>query len=141
MECAPGQIDAMCSGAHTPGHTLHTLQAHTPDTLQNSKHKTRIENTKTPCIAPDGAPLVQRYLAHKKLPPFLGPRYGPRHRPTVGSWGGAVSSQRGTPVPPPPCSLAPFLRDAVYESQLRSLVWRWFRGGLVFETRTLVSLS
>jgi len=28
---------------------------------------------------------VQGYLAHKKHRPFLGPPYGPRHSPTVGS--------------------------------------------------------
>jgi len=28
---------------------------------------------------------VQGYLAHKKPPPPLGPPYGPRRRPTVGS--------------------------------------------------------
>jgi len=31
------------------------------------------------------APAVQGYLAHKKLPPPLGPPYGPRQRPTVGA--------------------------------------------------------
>ena len=35
---------------------------------------------------------VQGYLAHKKQPPPLGPPQGPRHSPTVGSQGGAVSS-------------------------------------------------
>jgi hypothetical protein len=39
---------------------------------------------------------VQGYLAHKKQPPFLGPSQEPRHGPTVGSHGGAVSYERGT---------------------------------------------
>ena len=34
----------------------------------------------------------------RKCPPPLGPPWGPRHRSTVGFFGGAVSYQRGTPV-------------------------------------------
>ena len=34
----------------------------------------------------------------RKCPPPLGTPQGPRHRPTVGSYGGAVSYERGTPV-------------------------------------------
>jgi len=45
---------------------------------------------------------VQGYLAHKKQPPPLGPPYVPRHSPSVGSQGGAVSYERGTPVSPAP---------------------------------------
>ena len=41
---------------------------------------------------------VQGYLAHKKTPPPLGPPYNPRHGYTVGSYGVAVSYERGTPV-------------------------------------------
>jgi len=41
---------------------------------------------------------VQGYLAHKKTPPPLGPPYDPRHDYTVGSYGVAVSYERGTPV-------------------------------------------
>ena len=41
---------------------------------------------------------VQGYLAHKKHPTSLGPPYDPRHSPTVGSYEGAVSYERGTPV-------------------------------------------
>jgi len=41
---------------------------------------------------------VQGYLAHKRPPPPLGPPYVPRHRPTVGSQGGAVTCKRGHPV-------------------------------------------
>ena len=47
---------------------------------------------------------LQGCLVHKKPPPHLGPPEGPRHRPTVGSLGGAVSYERDTPViatPPP----------------------------------------
>ena len=51
----------------------------------------------------DGAGLepanpIQGYLAHKKQPPPLGLPWGPRHIPTVGSSGGAVFNERGTPV-------------------------------------------
>jgi hypothetical protein len=42
--------------------------------------------------------LVQGYLAHKKPATPLGHPYGPRHGPTVGSYGAAVSYERGTPV-------------------------------------------
>ena len=42
--------------------------------------------------------FLQGYLAHKKPPPPLGPPQGPRHSPTVGSYGEAVSYGRGTPV-------------------------------------------
>ena len=34
---------------------------------------------------------LQGHLAHKKMPPTLGPPQDPRHRPTVGSQGEAVS--------------------------------------------------
>ena len=47
------------------------------------------------CIHPAG---VQGYLAHNKSFPPLGLPQGPRHSPTVGSSGGAVSDERGTPV-------------------------------------------
>ena len=35
-----------------------------------------------------------------KTPTSLGPPWGPRHRPTIGSEGGAVSYERGAPVGP-----------------------------------------
>ena len=35
--------------------------------------------------------MVQGYLTHKKHPPSLGPPYGPRQSPTVGSYEGVVS--------------------------------------------------
>ena len=41
---------------------------------------------------------MQGYLADKKQPPPLGPPWGPRHRPTAGSGGGALSQERGAPV-------------------------------------------
>ena len=41
---------------------------------------------------------VQEYLAHKKQPPSLEPPHGPRHSPTAGSQGGAVSDERGPPA-------------------------------------------
>ena len=41
---------------------------------------------------------AQGYLAQKKTPTPLGLSQDPRHRPTVGSWGGAFSCQRGNPV-------------------------------------------
>ena len=40
---------------------------------------------------------VQVCLAHKKLRAPLGSPQGPRHSPTVGSYAGAVSCERGTP--------------------------------------------
>ena len=46
-----------------------------------------------------GILALQGYLDHKKQRPPLGPPQGPRHQPTVGSLGGAVSCERGTPVP------------------------------------------
>ena len=63
-------------------------------------------------LGPESRPLwkgscpLQRYLAHKKEPPSLGPPYDPRYSPTVGSWEGGVSYGRGAPVqqcvPPSP---------------------------------------
>ena len=44
---------------------------------------------------------IEGYLAHKKLPPPLEPRKGPRHRPTLKSWEEALSYERGTPVEVP----------------------------------------
>ena len=46
---------------------------------------------------------LQGYLAHKIPPPPPGPPYEPRHGPTVGSYGVAVSYERGTPVGLNPC--------------------------------------
>ena len=49
----------------------------------------------------DGSLMAYRGTSPmRNSPPPLGPPYGPRHRPTVGSWGGAVSYERGTPHPP-----------------------------------------
>ena len=45
-----------------------------------------------------GVQGLQGYLADKKPPPPLGPPQEPRHGPTVGSYGVAVSYKRGTPV-------------------------------------------
>ena len=42
--------------------------------------------------------VLQGFLAHKKQPPHLGPPYSPRHSPSVGSRGGSVSYEQGTPV-------------------------------------------
>ena len=53
---------------------------------------------------------------------LLGPPYGPRHGPTVGSYGGAVSYEQGTPVlahAPPPSrgsGCAPHLSLKVFSS-------------------------
>ena len=47
------------------------------------------------------SPRVRRlhgFFAHKKPPHPLGPQWEPRHGPTVGSYGVAVSYKRGTPV-------------------------------------------
>jgi len=41
---------------------------------------------------------LQGYLAHEKQPPPLGPPKDLRYSPTVGSWEGVVSYERGTPV-------------------------------------------
>ena len=41
---------------------------------------------------------LQEYLAHKKTPHPLGPLYSPRHSPSVGSQGEAVSCKRGMPA-------------------------------------------
>ena len=41
---------------------------------------------------------LQGYLAHKKSPPAPGPPQDPRHRPTIGSKGGAISHERGASV-------------------------------------------
>ena len=53
----------------------------------NPRPPTRVRcNVAGPC---------QRYLAEKKQPPPLGSPKGPRLNPTVGSYGGAVSCERG----------------------------------------------
>ena len=49
-------------------------------------------------ITLEGPFVVQGYLAHKKPLPRLGPPNEPRHVPTVGSYGMAISHKRGTPV-------------------------------------------
>ena len=51
-----------------------------------------------PWMCATAIPQLQGYLAHKKTPTPLGHPYGPRHSPTVGSKGGAVSYERGTPA-------------------------------------------
>ena len=50
---------------------------------------------------------LQGYLAHKKTPTPPGPPKDPRHRPTVGSEGGAFPYERGTPVNPQPSPHSP----------------------------------
>ena len=50
-----------------------------------------------PQEAKEWSTYMDTSLKRKRHPP-LGPPYGPRHRPTVGSRGGAVSYERGTPV-------------------------------------------
>ena len=45
-------------------------------------------------------PRLQDYLAHKKAPHPVGPPQGPRHRPTVRSYGVAFAYKRGTSVCP-----------------------------------------
>ena len=42
--------------------------------------------------------VLRGYLTYKKTHPPLGPPYEPRHGPSVGSYGVAVSYKRGTPV-------------------------------------------
>jgi hypothetical protein len=57
------------------------------------------ENRKTPRLqSGDVFWFLQGYLAHKKPPPPQGPPQGSRRRPSVGSWGEAVSSEQGSPV-------------------------------------------
>ena len=41
---------------------------------------------------------LQGYLAHKKLPPPLGPPWETRHGPTVGSYEVTISYKQGTRV-------------------------------------------
>jgi len=48
--------------------------------------------------SPSWCARIDGRLAHKKQPPPPGSPSGPRHSPTVGSYGGAVSYERGTPV-------------------------------------------
>ena len=56
------------------------------------------EHTWRPVGRTQGLSLLQRFLAHKKQTPRLGAPLGPRHSPTVGSEGFAVSYERGAPV-------------------------------------------
>jgi len=65
-----------------------------PSTLE--REKARCHQTSE--IKETDTELVHGFLAHKKPPPPLGSPQGPRQRPTVGSWGKAVSYERGTPV-------------------------------------------
>ena len=44
------------------------------------------------------SPLYRVTSLIRNSPPPLGPPYSTRHSPTVGSQGGAVSYERGTPV-------------------------------------------
>ena len=57
---------------------------------------------------------LQGYLAHKKTPTPLRTPWDTRHRPTVGSSGGAFSYERGTPVKQVPHS----------DSSRRTFRWR-----------------
>ena len=54
--------------------------------------------TRSYCGACVGASDIPGYLAHKKTHTPLGSPQGPKHRPTVVSWGGRASYERGTPV-------------------------------------------
>ena len=48
--------------------------------------------------AGNAAMLARRYLAHNEMPIAAGQPYDPKHSPTVGPQGGAVSYVRGAPV-------------------------------------------
>jgi len=56
------------------------------------------KQVQNPGLAAGNVPSLQGYLAHKKQRSTLGAPCAPRYSPTVGSWGGAVSYERGTPV-------------------------------------------
>ena len=58
----------------------------------------RIVPSHAMCLATSWRMSLQGYLPHKKLPTPIGPPQGPKRGPTVGSYGAAVSSERGTPV-------------------------------------------
>jgi len=56
-------------------------------------------------VAIPGACWVYRRTSLMTYPPPLGSPQVPRHRATVGSYGGGVSYERGTPVYPEPPTL------------------------------------
>ena len=65
---------------------------------------------------------LQGYLAHKKTPTPLGSPEVPRHKATVGSYGGGLSYERGTPVMTIHIPSSRWLMDFLYHSTLR--MWR-----------------
>jgi len=67
------------------------------------KPESRIPNPEPRDPGNNNSTPLQGYLAHKIPPPPPGPPYEPRHGPTVGSYGVAVSYERGTPVGLNPC--------------------------------------
>ena len=75
---------------------------------------------------------LQGYLAHKKTPNPLGPPQVPRHRDAVGSYGGGVYYERGTPVGSRSfrrgcaCCFAPFHRPPTY-AQILNHTTLWMR--------------
>jgi hypothetical protein len=66
---------------------------------------------------------LQGYLVHKKTPTSLGPPLDPRHRPTVGSQGGAFSYERGTPVEHLGCGVQNLLGSASADHQREEVLF------------------
>ena len=86
-------------------------------TCEGNTHEKRHVANKEACslgvhgyFARKDAHPPQGYLAPKKTPTRLGLPLVPRHRATVGSYGGAVSYARGTPV----CTSDETPREAVH---------------------------
>jgi hypothetical protein len=71
------------------GHSAFTLLTTRPNSGRHGEYCTGIRAD---------TQHLQGCLAHKKQTPPLGPTYDHRYSPTVGSWEGGVSYERGTPA-------------------------------------------
>ena len=84
--------------------TILTEEKHDYNDLIDGNHDVigfilqEVQGVMTYAVSSNQLECIQGYLAHKKQPPPLRPPLDLTTRPTVGSYGGAVSYERGTPV-------------------------------------------
>ena len=111
--CAPIEqaVEAELSRTHSLTHSLthtHTLSHSHPLSLTHSHtHSRSLTHTHTLSLEQAAEAELRAFDMHtaygtsliRNSPPPLGPPQGPRHSPTVDLGGGAVSYERGTPVP------------------------------------------
>ena len=86
--------------SHTLVYSVRRSTCHLPPATHSHSHTHSLERRCTASAAPPATNphKLQGHLTHRKHPPPLRPPYRSRHCPAVGSYGGAVSLERGASV-------------------------------------------